>query len=156
MHLFKQGIAFCTKMYYPCTSFQWKWLTPWGVLQVAVRRIIRLVHRRIRTGKDIYRTGCFLFSVSVRVAERHHQCTTLAATLRGKWIGLPKILIFGKSGAHPSTPTKTQFWYMYEDSVRVAECSNPHTNCKCSLTYWFFLTDESIAFLPTYTKVWVS
>ena len=34
---------------------------------MAVRRIIRLVHRRIRTGRDIYRTGCFLFSVSVRV-----------------------------------------------------------------------------------------
>ena len=114
----------------------WNDFTPWGVLQVAVRCIIRLVHRRIRTGKDIYRTGCFLFSVSVRVAERHHQCTTLAATLRGKWIGLPKILFFGKSGAHPSTPTKTQFWYMYEDSVREAEADQPHTNCKWSLTYW--------------------
>ena len=82
MHFFKQCIAFCTKMYYPCTSFQWKWLTPWGVLQVAVRRVIRLVHRRIRTGRDIYRTGCFLFSVSVRVAECHHRCTTIATTLR--------------------------------------------------------------------------
>ncbi len=42
--------------------------------------LIRLVHRRIRTGRDIYRTGCFLFSVSVRVAGCHHLCTTFAAT----------------------------------------------------------------------------
>lgn len=88
-------------MYYLCTSFQWKWLTPWGVLQVAVRRIIRLVHRRIRTGRDIYRTGCFLFSVSVRVTECRHLCTTFAATWRCGTAGWD---------AAPHTQTASDLW----------------------------------------------
>ena len=78
----KRVLLFAQKCIIFARHFSGNDLTPWGVLQVAVRRIIRLVHRRIRTGRDIDRTGCFLFSVSVRVAECHHLCTTLAATLR--------------------------------------------------------------------------
>ena len=78
----KKVLHFAQKCIIFARHFSGNDLTPWGVLQVAVRRVIRHVHRRIRTGRDIYRTGCFLFSVSVRVAECHHRCTTFAATWR--------------------------------------------------------------------------
>jgi len=106
----KKVLHFAQKCIIFARHFSGNDLTPWGVLQVAVRRVIRLVHRRIRTGRDIYRTGCFLFSVSVRVAECHHRCTTLAATLRCGTTGWD---------AAPHSQTASVLWRMEVSEMKM-------------------------------------